>query len=170
MKRNYILVIVAILWIVGGLFLKASFEEKGDTIESREALLNEANTRGKDWTIYNETMMDQYLICTAYSTDNLSTIAVFKETKNGYKFSTATNRDSDEIIIGGAVINGEWYDFIWFNGAKTEQAKITYTFNGTKQEPLVYQTETMPLICIKTAEKDYSIHVAYYDSEGNIYE
>ena len=99
------------------------------------------------------------------------TLAIFEPTGNGdYKFSTSTNRNSDEIIVGGVAINGEWYDLIWFNGAKTEYAEITYTINGQVQDTLRYNTDDMDIISIKNPEKEYSIHVAYYDNDGNKYE
>ena len=107
----------------------------------------------------------------AYSADNKSTLAIFEPIGNGdYKFSTSTNRNSDEIIVGGVAINGEWYDLIWFNGAKTEYAEITYTINGQVQDTLRYNTDDMDIISIKNPEKEYSIHVAYYDNDGNKYE
>ena len=59
---------------------------------------------------------------------------------------------------------------IWFNGAKTEYAEITYTINGQVQDTLRYSTDDMDIISIKNPEKEYSIHVAYYDNDGNKYE
>ena len=69
------------------------------------------------------------------------------------------------IIISGTIINGEWYDLFWFNGAQTEYAEIIYTINGVKKETLKYDTTNMDIICIKNQAKDYSIEVCYYDNE-----
>lgn len=69
-----------------------------------------------------------------------------------------------------AFINGEWYDLFWFNGAQTEYAEIIYTVNGEKSEVSKYDTIDMNLIYAKSPEKDYSIEVCYYDSDGNRYE
>ena len=144
---------------------------KGDTITSRESILNTAISKGNEWTIAKELELGGYIVSGAYSTDNKSTLAIFEPTGNGdYKFSTSTNRNSDEIIVGGVAINGEWYDLIWFNGAKTEYAEITYTINGQVQDTLRYSTDDMDIISIKNPEKEYSIHVAYYDNDGNKYE
>ena len=144
---------------------------KGDTITSRESILNTAISKGNEWTIAKELELGGYIVSGAYSTDNKSTLAIFEPTGNGdYKFSTSTNRNSDEIIVGGVAINGEWYDLIWFNGAKTEYAEITYTINGQVQDTLRYNTDDMDIISIKNPEKEYSIHVAYYDNDGNKYE
>ena len=121
--------------------------------------------------VAKELELGGYIVSGAYSTDNKSTLAIFEPTGNGdYKFSTSTNRNSDEIIVGGVAINGEWYDLIWFNGAKTEYAEITYTINGQVQDTLRYNTDDMDIISIKNPEKEYSIHVAYYDNDGNKYE
>ena len=54
--------------------------------------------------------------------------------------------------------------------AKTEYAEITYTINGQVQDTLRYSTDDMDIISIKNPEKEYSIHVAYYDNDGNKYE
>ena len=124
-----------------------------------------------DKTLAKELELGGYIVSGAYSADNKSTLAIFEPTGNGdYKFSTSTNRNSDEIIVGGVAINGEWYDLIWFNGAKTEYAEITYTINGQVQDTLRYSTDDMDIISIKNPEKEYSIHVVYYDNDGNKYE
>ena len=127
--------------------------------------------QGNEWTIAKELELGGYIVSGAYSADNKSTLSIFEPTGNGdYKFSTSTNRNSDEIIVGGVAINGEWYDLIWFNGAKTEYAEITYTINGQVQDTLRYSTDDMDIISIKNPEKEYSIHVVYYDNDGNKYE
>ena len=102
---------------------------------------------------------------------NKSTLAIFEPTGNGdYKFSTSTNRNSDEIIVGGVAINGEWYDLIWFNGAKTEYAEITYTYGGKKQEPIIHNSKGMEIFINPAPSNDYTLDVIYYDSAGNKYE
>ena len=170
MKKKKLLLILVVC-IVGMIAYFIGSSPKGDTIESREALLNKAIVKGSSWTIVKETKIEDLLICCAYSTDGKSTIAVFEPTSNGkYMFSTSTNRDSDDIIISGAVINGEWYDLFWFNGAQTEYAEIVYTVNGVRKAPLKYDTTNMDLICIKNPEKSYSIDINYYDGAGNKYE
>ncbi|MBQ2922808.1 MAG: hypothetical protein IJE60_06985 [Tyzzerella sp.] len=172
MKKKYVLyVLIPLICIIGAFLYVSNLSPKGDTIESREALLNNAILGSKDWTIIKENKIDDYIISCAYSAKGQSTIAVFEPMSNKkYKFSTSTNRDNTDIIIGGTIINGEWYDLIWFNGAQTEYAEIIYTVNGAPKEPLKYDTTNMDLIYIKNSEKDYSIDVCYYDSDGKRYE
>ncbi len=172
MKKKMLLIgLVTIACVVGILICCAYSSSDGKTIESREELLDNAISTGESWSIAKEIEIDGYIISAAYSTDNKSTIAVFKPELNGrYEFSTSTNRNSDEIIIGGAIINEDWYDLIWFNGAQTEYAEIIYTINGKESKPLRYDTTDMDIIYNKNAEKDYSMEVYYYDSEGNRYE
>lgn len=43
---------------------------------------------------------------------------------------TSRNCHNDEIILDTAVINKTAYNFIWFNGAKTEYAEVTYTVDN----------------------------------------
>lgn len=143
----------------------------GKTIQSREKILNNSISKGEDWTIAKELKLGDCIISGAYSTDNKATLAIFMPTKIGnYRFITSTNRDNDDIILSGAMINGEWYDFIWFQGAQTEYAEITYIINGQVQNTLRYDTEDMDIISIKNPEKEYTIQVVYYDSAGNKYE
>ena len=172
MKKKYILyVLIPLICIIGAFLYVYNLSPKGDKIESREALLNNAIPVGKDWTITKEKVIDDYIISCAYSVNGKSTIAIFEPMSNGrYKFSTSTNRDNTDIIIGGTIIDGVWYDLIWFNGAQTEYAEIIYTVNGERQEPLKYDTTNMDIICIKNTEKDYSIDVCYYDNDGSRYE
>ncbi len=170
-KKNLLFAVVVFLCVVFMVIYFISSSPKGDTLESRENILNAAISKGKDWTIAKEIEIDGHIISAAYSTDNRSTLAVFKPTGNNkYEFSTSTNRNNDEIIIGGAIINGAWYDLFWFNGAQTEYAEITYTVNGQEKDTLQYNTENMDIICYENPEKEYSVHVVYYDSEGNKYE
>ena len=170
-KKLGLYVLILFVCLVGIFIYYFNSSPDGDTIESREALLNDAISGGSDWTIAKETEIDDYIISCAYSTDGKSTIAVFEPVSNRkYKFSTSTNRDNEDIIVGGAVINGDWYDLVWFNGAQTEYAEVIYTVNGVRKEALKYDTTNMDLIYIKNPEKDYSMEICYYDSEGKRYE
>ena len=163
-KVIIVAVIGAMIVLLIPMFFHSSL--KGDTVESREALLDNVISGGNDWKIVKEKEVGGYIISCAYSVDGKSTIAVFKPASNGkYEFSTSTNRDNKDIIIGGALINGEWYDLVWFNGAQTEYAEIIYTVNGVSKEAIKYDTTDMDLICINKPEKEYSMEVCYYDSE-----
>lgn len=170
-KKRLLYVLILLVCIISAFVYISNILPKGDTIEGREALLDNAISRGKDWSITKEIEIDDYIISCAYSANGKSTIAVFEPVSNGkYEFSTSTNGDNTDIIIGGTIINGEWYDLIWFNGAQTEHAEIIYTVNGVRKEALKYDTTNMDIICIKNPEKEYSMEVYYYDSEGNRYE
>ena len=172
MKKKKLLIILGIVICIGASFLYfLNLIPKGDTITSRERMLNTAISKGNEWTIAKELEIEGYIISGAYSTDSKSTLAVFEPVGNGnYKFKNSTNRNVEEIIVGGTVINGEWYDLIWFCGVKTERAEITYTINGQKKDTLLYDTGNMGIISIKNPDKEYSIHVAFHDSDGKMYE
>ncbi len=172
MKKKKLMIALAVVICVATAFLYfLNSTPKGDTIESRERMLNTAISTGNEWIIAKELELEGYIISGAYSTDNKSTLAIFEPAGDGnYKFITSTNRSDEEVIVSGAVINGEWYDLIWFNGAKTEYAEITYTINGQVQDTLKHDTNDMDIIYYKNPEKEYSIHVVYYDNDGNRYE
>ncbi len=100
MKKKLLLIVLAVVVCIAAVsiyfFCSTS---KGDTIESRESMLNTVISRGRDWTISKEIELDSYIISAAYSTDHKSTLAVFEPTGNGnYKFNTSTNRDNKDIL------------------------------------------------------------------------
>lgn len=88
------------------------------------------------------------------------------------EFSSSVNREKDDIVIDTTAINGTRYNLIWFCGAQTEYAEATYIVNGELQPVERFDTTNMDIICVKidAAAKEYSSHVAYYDSQGNRYE
>lgn len=170
-KKILILGLIIVVCISSFVVYFACSSNAGDTVESREVLLDKAIAPGENWNIVKETEIEGFIISAAYSTDNKATLAVFEpEAKGKYKFSTSVNRQSDEIIIGGAVINGDWYDLVWFNGAQTEYAEIVYTINGKENKTQKFDTTDMDIIYNKNPEKEYEMSVCYYDSEGNKYE
>ena len=172
MKKKFLFIfsIIILFFIVISIYFIYSLPS-GNTVESREKILNSSISKGEDWRILKEIEIDEYIISAGYSTDNKVTLAIFEPTKKGkYKFKSSTNRNTDDIIISGTNINGNWYDLIWFNGAKTEYAEITYTIDGNKESPIIYNTKDMDIIYYKNLAKDYSINVTYYDSYGNKYE
>ena len=146
MKKQLLLFIPAIIIFALLYFWYSS--PKGNTIESRESILDAAISNSEGWTIAKEIEIDGYIISAAYSADHKSTLAIFEPAGNGtYQFKTSTTRDSKEIIIGGASINGIWYDLIWFDGAKTEYAEVTYTVGGQTQNTLKYNTNNLVRCC-----------------------
>lgn len=169
-KKKLLTALALVICIAGFMYFRSSIP-KGDTVAGRERMMNKAILKGDGWTIAKELELEGYIISGAYSTDGRSTIAVFEPTGNGnYKFVTSTNRNDDEIIISRAAIKGKRYDLIWFNGAETEHAEITYTVNGQVQDTLKYDTDDMDIIYNKSPGKEYSVHVVYYDDDGNKYE
>lgn len=172
MKKKLLLCGIAVVICVCAAFIYyVQSVPSGNTLESREELLNSAISKGKGWSIAKEIKIDDCIVSAAYSTDNKATVAIFRSTSNGnYKFSTSINRNNNDIIIGGTMVNGQWYDLIWYNGAPTEYAEITYSISGKEDEILKYDTSDGDIIYIRNNEKEYNLSVCYYDSEGNKYE
>jgi len=170
MKKALIifLIIVAVLFAFGA-YSYFTIPD-GSTLESREKICAEF-PRGKDWKISVEREFSDYIISGIYSRDGMSGIAVFEPYGNGkYKLQSREWREQDRIIITGITIDNMWYDIVWFNGAKTDYAEITYTYNGKKQEPIIHNSKGMEIFINPAPSRDYSIDVVYYDSEGNKYE
>lgn len=172
MKKRLLFGAVIIVICFASIFIfRVFFVPTGNTIESREKMLNDSISKGKEWSIEKELKIEDHIISAACSTDHKASLAVFQPTANGgYKLLTFTNRNEDEIIIAGAPIKRNWYDFVWFNGAQTEYAEIIYTINDENQDAIRYDTTDMDIICILNPEKEYTINVSYYDKNGNKYE
>lgn len=169
MKKRIVVGIIIIAVLIVAFFGYQYFTApKGDTLASREQLLQEA--RGEAWQIQTETELAGYIVSGAYS-DNEVAIAVFApEGEEKYRLQTTTVREPEEIIISGSMIGDKWYNLIWFNGAQSEYAEVVYTTGGEEQEPLRFDTKEMNIIFSEAPSNDYNIDVVYYDSEGNKYE
>ena len=170
MKKAFaVFLILIIIFAVG--VVRYFSRPDGSTLESREKICSEF-PRGKDWKIAIEQELNDYIISGIYSSNEMSGIAVFKPYGNGkYKLHSREWRDNDRIIITGITVDNLWYDVIWFNGAETDYAKITYTLDGAKQEPIIHNSKGMEIFIHPAPTNDeYGIDVVYYDSEGNKYE
>ena len=172
MNRKGLLAAAAVVVCLGAGFLYQAFQTPdGSTRESREELLNASLEKGEGWSIVQEKELEDRIISAASSSDGRSTIAVFEpEPGGGYRFSTSTNRYKEEIVIGGTVVDGTWYDLIWFGGAQTEYAEVRYTVGGERRDPLRYDTAGMEIIAVANPEQEYTIEVSYVDGKGNIYQ
>ena len=166
---GYICVVIMVVMCIGA--ISYYIQPDGSTFESLEELLQE-RSKGKLWLISVEQKIDNYIISGIYSGYDESGLAVFEPKGNGkYKLQTRVFRDNDRIITTSSYIGGQWYDIVWFNGAKTDYAEITYTLDGVKQEPIIHNSKGMEIFIHPAPTNDeYGIDVVYYDSEGNKYE
>ena len=165
---GYICVVIMVVMCIGS--ISYYIQPDGSTLESREEICAEF-PRGKEWKIAIEQELNDYIISGIYSRDGMSGIAVFEPYGNGkYKLQSREWREQDRIVITGIIIDQKWHDIVWFNGAKTDYAEITYTYDGKKQEPIIHNAKGMEIFINPAPAKDYSIDVVYYDSEGNKYE
>ena len=168
-KKVFIILIVVLLALLGYGACRYFLQPDGSTVESREKIL-EGTPKGIEWNISQEQEFKNYLLCGIYS-ENKSGIAVFEAIGNGkYKLASIEWRNTDEIVISGFSVDGEWYDLIWFNGAKTDYAEIFYEVSGENKEPVIFDVSDMKIICTKAPGKDYTMSVRYYDNNGDMYE
>ncbi len=157
-----------VIFIVVGIFKYYFNVPDGSTIVSREEMMKDL-PKGNNWTTAIEKSFEDCIISGIYSDKGKSGIAVFSSKKNGkYKLVSREWRENDQIIISSAFVNGDWYDIIWFNGAQTEYAEITYNISG-KEQKLIHNSQNMEIFVNPSPDTDYSINVVYYDKEGNIY-
>ena len=169
-KGSIVVVAVVLAVICIGIYLQLC-QPTGTTVEGREEQLNASIATGTGWQIASELTLNNYLICGAYSSDEKACIAIFTPTENGgYRFQSSTNRNRDEIITAGAMVNDTWYDFIWFMGAQTEYAEVTYTVDRQIQPTLQFDTTDMGIVNHPAPGKEYTLTVCYYDSQGNQYQ
>ena len=171
MKKAIITLAILLVIIISIGAVQYYSRPDGSTLQSREEICAEF-PRGKDWEIAIEQELNDYIISGIYSRNEMSGIAVFKPYGNSkYKLHSREWRDNDRIIITGITVDNKWYDVVWFNGAKTDYAEITYTLDGVKQEPIIHNAKGMEIfINPAPTNNEYGIDVVYFDSEGNKYE
>ena len=169
-KKWLIIILVVSLLFLGVTTYKYLSVPNGQTVESREQLL-EGIPKGSEWQISTEQSFNDLIVSGIYSADGKSGVAIFEPTGNGkYKLSSREWRENDRIVISGYLFESIWYDVVWFNGAETQYAEITYTVNGVKQKPIIHDSTNMKIFIHEAPAEDYSINVVYYDNDGNIYE
>ena len=162
--------VMILIFVVGRPILWYCMRPDGSIMASREEMLDRLQ-EGTHWTIVTERLVEDYIITGTMSDHGQAGIAVFVPKGNGkYKLQTITRRDKESVVICGSHINNVWYDFIWFQGAKTERAEITYTVPGEASQSTTYLTDNSTIICSPAPFKDYTLHAAYFDSDGNKYE
>lgn len=165
-KKAIITALVAVVCVVIVGFIIHSSAPTCTTLEEREDRLNEIKS---GLVIAKETEVDGHIISAAYS-HNTICLAIFRPEGKGYEFMTSAYRDTDDIIILSAPINGVHYDFCWFNGTNIQNAQVTYTDESGKKSPFIYDVEDNQIVCSKSPDGDYTIEVFYTDIDGNRYE
>lgn len=170
-KRTLIIAGILFLLFMGyNLFQYLSIPD-GNSLESREELLKDT-PKGITWNIAVEQELQDFIVSGIYSSGGKTGIAVFEQEGNRYKlYSREWRNSSDEIIISGISIDGIWYDLIWFYGAETERAELTYTqTDNNAEKTLTFDTTNMEIICNRAPADNYTPEVIYYDKDGNTYE
>lgn len=170
-KRTLIIITILLLLFTGyGLFQYLSIPD-GNTVESREQLLKDS-PKGVSWNIAVEKNFQDFILSGIYSSNGKSGIAVFEPDDDRYKLVSKEWRDSsDEIIISGFTVNGTWYDLVWFHGAETKTAELTYTqADNNPEETFTFDTSNLEIICNPAPTDNYTLEVVYYDKYGNRYE
>lgn len=167
-KKCFIFIVIIILVVFAYTAYLYYLPPNGSTVESREKILG-GTPEEIEWNIAQEQTVDEYILSSICS-DGKSGVAVFEPVGNAkYKLVSSEWRNTGDIVISGVWIDDEWYDIVWFNGAVTSYAELTYTVNGEKGSPLVFDTDDMKIICAKAPAKKYSLEVQYYDNDGNVY-
>ncbi|WP_347489221.1 hypothetical protein ABDB91_18620 [Desulfoscipio sp. XC116] len=169
-RKKYILAVAAIL-ILSVVFVGFFFQQSeldGSTLESRELRLNQSDN---GIHIASEIKIDEQIISGIVGANNKYGLAIFEpEDNNKYKLQTRFLRDNGEIITEHTVINGIGYDLFWYDQADLDYAKITYTVQGKKLEPIELDAGKNKILYYKAPSNDYSIEVTFYDTQGNRYE
>lgn len=161
-----IIVVALIIWFG---FIRNPLPD-GSTLESRQERISILNN-GEDWTIDKELVIGDYIISSAYSSENKASLVTFKAEGDGYSLQSTVKRNMDEIITGAVNIDGKEYVLITFMGAETEYALVTCTDNVSGEENTVrYDAEVSDIIYFESPSDDFNMNIVYYDKEGNMYE
>ena len=86
MKKKWLAGIIILVLVLGGFFAYNRFSNlDGQSIESREKILNQSLKKGKEWTLWNQVIFNnyQYQVSGAYSVNGKAAIVVFEQKNNG---------------------------------------------------------------------------------------
>lgn len=170
MKKYVIIVIAFVVALVGFNVIRYLNLPDGTTLESRKEMVAQL-PQGKGWNISVETTVSDFIISGIYSQNEKSGIAVFApDGEKRYKLQSRTLKDQDRVVIAGAIIDNTWYDIVWFNGAQTAYAEITYTYDGKTREPIRHSSANMEIFVYPAPSDEYTLQAVYYDEAGNKYE
>ena len=170
-KKSVILLsVIAVLAVclVAGFFYWDKLHN-GATAESRERVLQETKN---GLTITAETEVNGYIVSSIYDTKHQQHgLAVFKPEGNGkYSLQTRTLRSPDEIVNCLMMTDETTYHLFYCDEANLDYAEITYTPAGKQPETFTLDVPESHIISFEVPEKDYSLNVVFYDTEGNKYE
>lgn len=161
-----IIVVALIIWFG---FIRNPLPD-GSTLESRQECISILNN-GEDWTIDKELVIGDYIISSAYSSENKASLVTFKAEGDEYGIQSTVKRNKDDIITDTVNIDGKGYVLITFMGAETEYALVTCTDNVSGEENTVrYDAEVSDIIYFESPSDDFNMNIVYYDKEGNMYE
>lgn len=162
-----IIVVALIIWFG---FIRNPLPD-GSTLESRQERISILNN-GEDWTIDKELVIGDYIISSAYSSENKASLVTFKaEGKDGYSPQSWVKRNKDEIITDTVNIDGKGYVLITFMGAEVEYAEVTCVDNVSGEETTErYDVGLSDIIYFESPSDDFNMNIVYYDKEGNMYE
>ena len=173
MNRKKIIIIailVVALCVLGIALFRYSQTPRGNTLESRVEILQEALPNSTYLSIATEKKLDDYLICGIHS-ESQTGIAVFQQKGNeNYKFVSAYCLGANEIVTTTCRIQDQWYNLIWFDGCATEYAEVIYTIDGIPNAPVTFDTSKGGVICSIAPSNHYSLDIKYYDADGNVFE
>ncbi len=164
---------VAIVMVLVGIGIQYhTHSSDASDVTGREKRLERAIAKeGEKWQIAKELELDGYIVSGAYSTEQRAAITVFEQDANGdYQFLTAKDGNVDQVLMDQIIIREKVYDVIWFAGAQTEYANVTYTLENQVQHTIQYDTANMDLWYHEAPDQAYTIQVSYYDAQGNAYQ
>ncbi len=172
-KKMWIIGLTVLITAIG--ILAAVSTPDGSTRENREKLIQDI-PHGDNWKIAVEQTFEDHIIAGIYSSGNRYGIAVFEPVgKENYRLQTYHSRDLDRTFIHSFYLNEEWYDFVWLYRPSLDYAEITYTLAGVEQDTLRHEAENMEIFIHPSPIPEFSggvpyehtLHVIYYDNDGN---
>lgn len=144
--------------------------QENDQIEGskleRETILK--NAKGNDWKIHSDVKIGSYTVSAVYSSDSEG-IAFFEEqndTANSIELKYIYSQDKGYSINVPYRIEGEFYQFFWWNSSKLSSAELEYTVNGANLESI--KCDAQNLFYTKVPCDDYKLKVIYYGLSDSV--
>lgn len=167
-KRQILLLVCAVVVLV---FCGSSlFGAGGRTLEEREEQLSDA-ANGEAIEILGEITNQGYIISSIRGADGREGLAIFQPARRDrYTFMAWAWYDAGEAAWMRVPIDKVSYDYFWQNGENLSYVELTYTIDGTEQEPICLECGAVPIICIQTPDGAQDVCAVFYDEAGNVCE
>ena len=163
MSKIILLAIILPAICLGGIFAGLN-TPKGDTLESREAILREL-PKGIQWNIASEIELGDCIV-SAITSSQKDGLAIFESKQNGgYECLSTSYRDKGQIVTDALYTADRGYRICWLNRAELDYVEITIGTMAASETIRIGVQDLLP-VYVDVPNVDHTINISYYTMDG----